>query len=84
MIRITVHTSTHVTVTRTPGRLVRWLLGREKTVRDATQTRIIGGALGWIYDDDRDCEVEPEIADAIDRMTALTAVRERLERLARR
>lgn len=72
MISVTVHSAVSVTVTRTPGWFARVLLGREETVRDARQTRVLGGGLGWIYDDDRDAE--PEVAEAIEWAMACSEV----------
>ncbi len=72
MIRITVHSATHVTVTRSPGLAARWLLGREETVRHATHLLIGFGRddrsphYEWIYDDDNR-EVEEDVAAGIER-----------------
>lgn len=79
MIRITVHSSTHVTITRRPSWLAHWLLGREETVRDVHRVRILGDLFDWVYDDDY--EVEPEIEEAIERMTK---ARERQDRQVQR
>lgn len=78
-----------VTVTRTPGWLARWLLGREESTELVRRVRMLGFAgdgvsprYSWVDDDNR--EVDPSVADAIDRELTLRAVRERHEKMVRR
>lgn len=64
MIRITVHTAIHATVTYTPSWLGR-IIGRTETVRDARRARILHGIYGWVYADNS--EASDSVADAIAR-----------------
>lgn len=76
-IRITVHSSTHVTVTETPSWLGR-ILGRVETVRDARRARILHGTYAWLYADNG--EVSGSVADAITRALNRRAGEEQVQR----
>lgn len=81
MIHITVHSTVSVTITQRPNWLAR-LFGAQESVRDANRVRILGGTYGWMYADNR--EVSREVGEAIDRALTVKAVRDRIERMAKR
>lgn len=81
-ISVVIQSSVTATVTRVPGVLSRLIPGvRESTVW-VQRIRVLGAGYRWIHDDHR--EVEPEVADAIDRAITMRAVRERRAQLVRR